>query len=102
MRGMHEVGSLSDVLRCRPLEQVTLEGPVAESAAFFRLVLFGCDFEHCCLHHSVGRTARKSEWASSNYIDSSGVGGGGSVFRISGVVLFLVPGLEMCHGCLLF
>ena len=28
--------------------------------------------------------------------------GEGSVFRVSGVVLSLAPGNEMCYGCLLF
>ena len=41
---------IADVLRCLPRELDALDGHVTESAAFFRLVLFGGDFEHLCLH----------------------------------------------------
>ena len=37
---------LPDVLRCRLRERDALGGQVTESAAFFRLVIFGEDFEH--------------------------------------------------------
>ena len=47
---MHE---LLDVLRCRSRERGALGGTLTESAAFFRLVLFGgdLDFDHQCLHN---------------------------------------------------
>ena len=41
---------LPDVFRCRTRERNALDGTVTDTAAFFRLVLFGRDFEHRCLH----------------------------------------------------
>ena len=41
-----ELRELPDILRCRLRELGALDGPVTEPAAFFRLVLFGGDFEH--------------------------------------------------------
>ena len=39
---------LLDELRCRPRERDALGGPMAESAAMFRLVALGSDFKHWC------------------------------------------------------